>query len=458
MNDHSRPRIAPIAPRLASSSSDQVRSTARLPTPAGSAANACALLVAPASAFDADAAPGYVIERSPAGVRVLLGPVLYDQPRHVVLKSKAGEAFTVTLELGKDCLTVASANAVAANPTLTAVEELRVKAILAINSALKLGDAGKSTADVQAPLTAFVAEARASSVMSEPAVMALVSTLEKEGMLGCDQVIKDGSSPFKRWGAHYFRTLPCMLRNERRSNFRDEALQHFGRDAEGNEALFESQSNAAEMKFSTLKPPEPSLLNPPTPPPSHTTYGSSMPEPPRAAPAPRMMALPDEFMRGGGCFGPTATVQLASGRVVPVTAVCAGDKLLGEGGRPARVVCVVLTPCPGGRAMLTRLPNGTELTEWHPVRDRSGRWRFPHMLGERVVVSASHVYNFVLEPGHPTVLVGGVLCAALGHGLMDPIVAHPYWGTRAVIDDMMSQPGWAEGRVVLSPTAATERA
>ena len=108
--------------------------------------------------------------------------------------------------------------------------------------------------------------------------------------------------------------------------------------------------------------------------------------------------------------------------------------------------------------MLTRLPNGLELTEWHPVRDRSGRWRFPHMLGERVVVSASHVYNFVLEQGHPTVLVGGVPCAALGHGLKDPIVAHPYWGTRAVIDDMMSQPGWAEGRVVLSPTAATERA
>jgi len=31
-------------------------------------------------------------------------------------------------------------------------------------------------------------------------------------------------------------------------------------------------------------------------------------------------------------------VQLASGRVVPVTAVYAGDTLLGEGGRPARVV------------------------------------------------------------------------------------------------------------------------
>jgi len=385
--------------------------------------------------------------------RPLPAPPFSPQPRHVVLKSKAGEAFTVTLELGDLSLTVASADAVASNPTLTAVEELRVKAILAINSALKLGVAGKSTADVQAPLAAFVAEARASSAMGEPAVEKLVSTLEKEGMLGCDQADK-----FKKWGAHYFRTLSCMLRYERRSNFRDEALQHFGRDIDGNDALFESQSNAAESIFSTLKPPEPSLLHPPPPPPSHTSYGSSMPEPPRAAPAPRIMALPDEFMRGGGCFGPTATVQLASGRVVPVTAVYAGDTLLGEGGRPARVVCVVLTPCPGGRAMLTRLPNGLELTEWHPMRDRSGRWRFPHMLGERTMRSTPYVYNFVLSPGHPTILVNGVPCAALGHGLEEPVVAHPYWGTHAVINDLMQRPGWQSGRVILPAVQSTASA
>ena len=40
----------------------------------------------------------------------------------------------------------------------------------------------------------------------------------------------------------------------------------------------------------------------------------------------------------------------------------------GEGGSVAPVRCVVLTECPGGRALLTRLPNGTELTEWHPIR------------------------------------------------------------------------------------------
>ena len=40
---------------------------------------------------------------------------------------------------------------------------------------------------------------------------------------------------------HYARSLMAMLRTERRSNFRDKALQHFGRDAQGREALFEEQ-------------------------------------------------------------------------------------------------------------------------------------------------------------------------------------------------------------------------
>ena len=64
-------------------------------------------------------------------------------------------------------------------------------------------------------------------------------------------------------------------------------------------------------------------------------------------------------------------------------------------------------------------------------------------------MNASHVYNFVLASGFPTVLVDGVACAALGHGLDAPVVAHPYWGTSAVIDDLKTKPGWDVGRVVL---------
>jgi hypothetical protein len=110
-----------------------------------------------------------------------------------------------------------------------------------------------------------------------------------------------------------------------------------------------------------------------------------------------------------------------------------------------------MTECTGGRAQLTRLPSGLEITEWHPIREAStGRWRFPHMIGAQVVKKTPYVYNFVLAPGHPTILVEGVPCAALGHGIADdPVASHPYWGTDAVLNDLMRRPGWGEGRVVL---------
>merc|ERR1719378_517764 len=68
--------------------------------------------------------------------------------------------------------------------------------------------------------------------------------------------VTDGKFP--TWGRHYVRTLPNMLRSERRSNFRDVCLQEYGKDAMGREALFEALSNEAETCFATLKPPTPS--------------------------------------------------------------------------------------------------------------------------------------------------------------------------------------------------------
>ena len=78
------------------------------------------------------------------------------------------------------------------------------------------------------------------------------------------------------------------------------------------------------------------------------------------------------------------------------------------------------------------------------------------MVGSTLIRTTPYVYNFVLSPGHPTILVDGIPCAALGHGLDLPVVAHPYWGTRNVIDDLMTRPGWEEGRVVLGARAAEE--
>lgn len=442
-----------------------VRSTARLPeATGGSAANVCALIVSPAAALrqDVPAVTGYegmteivIDESGNETLRIALGAVLYDQPRHLLLKTiESAGAFSVSLEVrGQVCMTTTSMDtkmADAGAQKIAEVQQLRLKAAATLTTCVTTQAASGQQADeLVQPLVDLVAEIKGCSYASDAALTALANTLQKE----C--IVATNSNHWNRWGAHYFRTLPCMLRAERRSNFRDECLQHFGKDARSREGVFETQSNMAELRFATLAPPEPSLLRPQYTAPTVGVPVAGGAQPATATPPPRPTVLPEEFMRGGGCFGPDARVLVAKGdgscAQVKVSQIVAGDRLVGEEGRIAVVRCVVMTVCVGGRVQLTRLANGTELTEWHPVRDAAGHWRFPIMLGKRVVRATKYVYNFVLSPGHPTVLVDGLPCAALGHGLDAPVVAHPFWGTDACIVDLMSKPDWHTGRVVLQP-------
>ena len=146
-------------------------------------------------------------------------------------------------------------------------------------------------------------------------------------------------------------------------------------------------------------------------------------------------ALPAEYMRGGGCFAPWATVEVEGKGATRLDAVLGGDRVRTADGGVAAVRCVVLTPCAGGRAVLVTLPGASrlELTEWHPVLCAvSGRFRFPLLLGgEARLRPCAHVYNLVLERCHVP-LVNGVGCASLGHGIVDdPVARHAYWGGTA---------------------------
>ena len=60
---------------------------------------------------------------------------------------------------------------------------------------------------------------------------ALSTTLRDEALVGM------GLPARLAWGKHYCRTLAGMLRAERRSNFRDACLEHFGRDAQARRAM-----------------------------------------------------------------------------------------------------------------------------------------------------------------------------------------------------------------------------
>lgn len=189
---------------------------------------------------------------------------------------------------------------------------------------------------------------------------------------------------------------------------------------QGRDALFCELSDAAELAFATLAPPTPMLAE-------RHAAGSASYAPPAA--------LPAEYMRGGGCFAPWATVEVEGKGATRLDAVVGGDRVRTADGGVAAVRCVVLTPCAGGRAVLVTLPGTSrlELTEWHPVLcAASGRFRFPLLLGgETRLRACAHVYNLVLERCHLP-LVNGVGCVSLGHGIEDdPVARHAYWGGAA---------------------------
>jgi hypothetical protein len=93
------------------------------------------------------------------------------------------------------------------------------------------------------------------------------------------------------------------------------------------------------------------------------------------------------------------------------------------------------------------------VTAWHPMRGDAGQWVFPCEVegAETVAGSCDAVYNFVLDRTHE-VTVGGRDLVTLGHGLTGPVVAHPYFGTREVIEDLEMSSGFSKGLVRLDGT------
>lgn len=61
-----------------------------------------------------------------------------------------------------------------------------------------------------------------------------------------------------------------------------------------------------------------------------------------------------------------------------------------------------------------------------------------------------------LDPGH-VVVVGGVECVTLGHGLAEAGVRHPFFGTRCVVDCLRSMAGWGRGEVLVGQAGAPVR-
>ncbi len=151
---------------------------------------------------------------------------------------------------------------------------------------------------------------------------------------------------------------------------------------------------------------------------------------------------------GNPCFAGTCTLTTAMGPS-SIEDICKGDLVLTASGNFTSVVCVVVSPCVDGRAHLVKFPNGLKITPFHPIYTH-GHWRFPKDVASvEYGVTCDAVYNLVLSDEH-NVIVNGVQCVTLGHGLdCSEVVEHPYFGTTKVINDLRQCSGWDQGTVVV---------
>jgi len=253
-----------------------------------------------------------------------------------------------------------------------------------------------------------------------------------------------------KWGGHYLRSLLCAHRSMQCNNFKDPGVLAYG------SAHSRAKRDELDAMCNSLPVPTPSLIP--------RGYAFGQPATGIAVSAVSATAFRDAFNNAdGGCFGTGTQVLMASSQYQAIESICKGDRVRTCEGQLATVVCVIKY----SGVKTVRLPStGLVITPWHPVKlTADGPWQFPadilaeqQMEMQRKGVTPlanvwesvdSCVYNMVLDSGH-VVCVDEVQAVTLGHGLVEnEVVAHPYWGTDKVIEDLKAHPGFQGGFIDL---------
>ncbi len=242
---------------------------------------------------------------------------------------------------------------------------------------------------------------------------------------------------FSKWGKHFLRSIMNAYLNQQCNNFKDPGVQHFA----GN--LFNSIREIADDAFCMLPAPKPSRKS--------YSYGNQYSSGSRTTTAgPTNMSA--YYDRSGGCFDGDGYVTMYNEIL--------GDyyeqvKLLKPGQTVRTIIngqlttttirCIVKSKVPNGVMQMCNIGNML-ITPWHPVL--VGSWAFPINLVESKPVQINYIYNIVLESGH-VLFINACPVVTLGHNFTGQVVAHPYYGSQQIIQDLSQMDGWNEGFIQL---------
>ncbi len=234
---------------------------------------------------------------------------------------------------------------------------------------------------------------------------------------------------YKKWGAHFLRSIMNAYKNQQCNNFKDPGVQNFGGD------LFVEIRQKADGIFCMLEPPKPSILH-------HRNSSSNYVAP---------TTMHSYYDQSGSCYDGNGMVVMADGSYMPVYKLKKGmmvksRNIFGNDFND-RILCIVKTKIPMQEISMCMI-NNLAITPWHPIY-HNNEWVFPINLTNEEDVSLDYIYNVLLESGN-TIYINGLALVTLAHNLNDPIVAHPYYGTSKIVDDLSQMDGWEKGEIILT--------
>lgn len=230
-----------------------------------------------------------------------------------------------------------------------------------------------------------------------------------------------------KWGHRY---LPSLLHAHQRqlcNTFKDPGPLLYGATS----PLFIKYRVELDSAFDNLPPPQPS--RPERVVPVYDERGQMSGT--RSMPHTRVASMRSWNKSNTPCFGGECQVRMASEGVFTKASDVTSGMMVWTPVGPRSVLGVVKTEVT--RVNMCKIGQ-LVVTEWHPIL-HEGSWVFPrHVADEHDVAPFDgSVYSFLLEqgadPNGHIVMVGGLTCVTLGHGLVGEyggvnVRLHPFFG------------------------------
>jgi len=247
----------------------------------------------------------------------------------------------------------------------------------------------------------------------------------------------ENDSYYRKWGVYYLDQFTRSLNQQMKPNFKDVACDFGGQ-------CFNEIVNRASDIFDSIPPPTPSI-----------TSHSQMPDYrslSRAAPVINMAVYNDP---NGGCFTGDSKMLLSNGDFKLVKDLKKGDKVwsladpynITSGLKEAKIVCI-LKMVTNGSVNLVTTNKGLKITPWHPII-KSGVWSFPGNVFETKKENCDELYTILLD-NYFSFNLNGYWVIGIGHNYTVGILAHNYFGSQNIVNDLASHADWSTGLVTIN--------